>query len=243
MFREGQVTSYVDIDIVDDNLIEKDEDLIVRITSGDIQVGTGEIRVIIHDNDGGYRFGSSRYEVPEPGQSVTITIEREGSIIEAAEARVETIPFKGDALATQDYTPISNHIVEFEASEAQATFIVTILDDELSENNEEFYVRIVSVTDGRVANPDEATVVILDDDSGRRTSGLSVEAIVGISVGGGVLIFILFITIVIGCCCVLNRRVPQIDPRAPLRYGRETAVTYNPYDVYFTPRDPLTYRR
>ncbi len=51
------------------------------------------------------------------------------------------------------------------------SFELAISDDNLHEGNEEFYVKISSVTNGRVGNPDIALVIILDDD-GRRASGM-----------------------------------------------------------------------
>jgi len=111
-------------------------------------------------------FGAAAYEATEvEGGEAVLTVTRTGNTQESVTVAYTT----GDlsAVAGEDYTPVSGTLT-FASGEETQTLRVPILDDAAPEGAEQFLVRLTNPTGTAVlGGPDEARVVIVDDEAAR----------------------------------------------------------------------------
>ncbi len=79
---------------------------------------------------------------------------------------VETVSARGSATGGVDYVTFTNRVAVFGVSESTTTFTVTIMDDNVREEDETIIVRIIDTTNGIVSGIDEAIITIEDNDGG-----------------------------------------------------------------------------
>ncbi|EDV20330.1 uncharacterized protein TRIADDRAFT_32198 [Trichoplax adhaerens] len=115
-------------------------------------------------------FSPEKYTVLENCGTVGVTVERTGNL-----NNVLTVDYKtqdGTANSGEDYVT-TNGTLRFKAGESRKDIKITIIDDDIYEEDEYFYVllsnaKFVSTTDNEqkcvIESPSTATVVILDDD-------------------------------------------------------------------------------
>ena len=77
---------------------------------------------------------------------------------------VETVSARGTATGGVDYVTFTNRVAVFGVSESTTTFTVTIMDDNVREDDETIIVKIVDTTNGIVDELDVAIITIEDDD-------------------------------------------------------------------------------
>ncbi|XP_072027667.1 uncharacterized protein [Amphiura filiformis] len=218
-FPGNSNTASVPLTILDDNDEELTETFTVEIqNNNNIIIGSAITTVSVQDDDGRVYFRVSEYRVVEGQGSVTITINRVGNSVTATNVRVQTVGNRGTAFAGSDYTSVTNKFITFEATESSKSISLTILDDNIKEEEETFFVRIIDTTDGVVSEPSEAVITIVDDDD--PSGGLSTGAIIGIAagIGGGVLLLL----VIGGLLCLASLR-----PRRGVPVPRAPPVAYN----------------
>ncbi|MEY2508152.1 MAG: hypothetical protein QOH01_2481 [Verrucomicrobiota bacterium] len=178
-FAPGETQETIVVSINDDAFIEGDESFSVTLSNpsaGATLASPSSAGVTIKDNDGGgntIQFNPATYSVKEtPGNStvtLSITAKRLGDPSTTISASYTTS--NGSATAGFDYTAASGTVV-FGPGETLKTISVTVLDDNLIENSENFFVTLTGATNASITGS-PATVTIADDDSPTATIGFS----------------------------------------------------------------------
>lgn len=181
-FGPGETQKTIVVTINDDSFVEGDENFGVNLSnpSPGAALGTpSSASVTISDNDGGantVQFNPSAYSVKEtPGNSTVML-----SVIATRFGDPNVTIFvnyttsNGSATARLDYTATSGTLV-FGPGETQKFVPVTILDDNLIENAENFFVTLTGATNASIMGS-QATVTIADDDSPTATIGFSASS-------------------------------------------------------------------
>lgn len=107
------------------------------------------------------RFDPDHYTVMENCGSFEVRVVRGGEL--SGEVAVQYTTEDGTAEAGSDYVTAQGSLV-FGHGETEKTFTVQVIDDDVFEADEHFYVRLTSPRGAVLASPSTATVVILDDD-------------------------------------------------------------------------------
>ncbi|XP_044744800.1 sodium/calcium exchanger 3 isoform X2 [Coccinella septempunctata] len=109
-------------------------------------------------------FEPAKYTVLENCGQFEVTVAREGDLDTAV--RVEYTTEDGTATAYSDYIPAKGSL-HFEPGDKEKRLTLEVIDDDVFEADEHFYVRLCSAKPaGALGSPNLATVVILDDDHG-----------------------------------------------------------------------------
>ena len=110
-------------------------------------------------------FATDTYSVFEPDGIAMLTASVLNGML-ARPVRVSFITNDGTASSTspEDYIPVSNLVLEFDATTLSSQINISIVNDDILENPEFFYGNL-STSDGAVQlYPAAATVNIVDDD-------------------------------------------------------------------------------
>ncbi|XP_050664131.1 sodium/calcium exchanger 1 [Leptidea sinapis] len=107
------------------------------------------------------RFDPDHYTVMENCGSFEVRVVRRGDL--TGQVTVDYTTEDGTAEAGSDYTAAQGTLV-FGHGEFEKTFTVEVIDDDVFEEDEHFFVRLSSPRGACLASPSTATVVILDDD-------------------------------------------------------------------------------
>ncbi|MEO0836137.1 MAG: Calx-beta domain-containing protein, partial [Cyanobacteria bacterium J06642_3] len=171
-FADGETSKIVSIPILEDNLVEGSENFSVSInnaTGGATLSTVTSAQVNIQDNDseinpGFISLATNTYQVNETDGTVDITIVRTEGSDGVVSIDYDTI--EATATAGNDYTPTSGTLT-FADGETSKTVTVDIVDDNLSEGNEEFGFAIDNLAgDATLLAPRTALVTIVDDETG-----------------------------------------------------------------------------
>ena len=168
--RSGRNQVTVRIDINDDNLPENSERFFVDlqdVIAGNAEIDSARGIVTIIDNDDS--------SAPMPILSVRSIFVGEGSdeanlLVESDQVLTQPVTvsyrtFGGTASVSAGDFEFAQGQVTINANRRQATISVPILDDNLSEDNEEFVLELQAVTAGNaLISNTRATVTIVDDD-------------------------------------------------------------------------------
>lgn len=170
-FAPGETRVTLAVPINDDAVLEENEvlelvlDSLTGGASNAIIGDRGTATVTILDNEnrpGTLEIGSPAFRVTEGTPTAAITVTRtdgdEGAV--SATLNLED----GTARAPQDYTDISPVTVRLADGQTSATVNVPITDDEISEPNETFNVRLENATGGAAIGARSAATVTVEDD-------------------------------------------------------------------------------
>ncbi len=181
-FAPGETSKTISIPVLDDSFVESNETFNVTLsnpTAGAVLASPSTNVVTIVDNDGGtstVQFNPTTYSTTEtPGNSsvtLAITATRLGD--PTVPITVNYATSNGTATAGFDYVAATGTIT-FGANETQKLIAITILDDSLVENPENFFVTLTSATNASISGP-SATVTIADDDSPTASIGFSASS-------------------------------------------------------------------
>jgi hypothetical protein len=169
-FGPGDSSGSTLIFINNDNLYEGTEDFTVILTTTDsaVEIFQPVADITITDDDVRVYFESDSYVVSETDGQVNICVRREGDTsgsLTIYVATEELIPTQ--AQSGVDYVDLHPElqVLSFQPNEYRACFNVDILDDQISEGQENFTARITSVTTGvTIGNPAVTTISITDDE-------------------------------------------------------------------------------
>ncbi|KAI8777860.1 G-protein coupled receptor 98, partial [Biomphalaria glabrata] len=166
VFEAGQSQQYIILNVVNDDIPELDETYAVQMSSPDNKAVAGipmVATIVILENDNPVEFAQPLVYAIEP-QTITLTLSRQGRIDK--ESRVHYRTLDGSASSVEkDYLPILVTELVFAVNQRERTIQVIVLDDDLPEQNETFYVQLFDVSgDLIVTKNSTATIVILAND-------------------------------------------------------------------------------
>lgn len=160
------------VPILDDDLVEPDETVFLALTNfqGALPgAQTNATLTIINDDAyGRLQFSTASYFADENGGLVAITVVRRDGVAGpvSVQFRTQDLPVgPGSARAGQDYVA-TNGTLNFASGQVSATFQVRLLDDTLTEGNEDLQLVLSNPAGGATLGPvSTATLTIVDDES------------------------------------------------------------------------------
>lgn len=178
-FNSGETSKNIIVPITDDGFVEGNENFTVTLSSPSFGAVVGEphiATVTIIDNDGGgstVQFKPTSYSTGNSTVNLTVTATRLGD--PGTTITASYVTSDETATAGSDYVAASG-TVTFGPGETQKTITVTVLDDALVENAENFFVTINNAGGASIGRDSTATVTISDDDSPSATIGFSASS-------------------------------------------------------------------
>ncbi|XP_061172919.1 adhesion G-protein coupled receptor V1-like [Saccostrea echinata] len=177
------VSQDLQVQTINDNIPEPDENFTISLSiySGKARVGSpDQALVVIKENDhrlyfrgrvrraavlSGTRFlFEGKMYTKEPG-IVKLKIKREGPGTERAAIRYQTVDSSATA-SSGDYIQITAHELVFEVGEMEREISVEVLNDDIPEGNETFYVQIFDIQGDLVLGESpNASITILANDN------------------------------------------------------------------------------
>ncbi|WP_172435849.1 Calx-beta domain-containing protein [Sediminicola luteus] len=164
-------TQTITVQITDDTLIENTEDFFVNltnITTTLIGINTPQASVAILDNDAiagtGIAFDTTSFEVNEAAGTISLDVILTGNV--DGGFIVDFAAANGSAEAGNDYNA-NNGTLNFNGTNGEVkTITVSITDDTIIENTEDFFVHLSNITTALIGiNTPQASVAILDNDA------------------------------------------------------------------------------
>ncbi len=157
----GETSASFDITLVDDAEVNGRRSVTITASAEDGSFAEGTIE--IEDNDPGQvQFSSPSYSVEESQRSAVITVVRTSS--SSGEIRVDYETSNETASAGADYEGVSGTLT-FHNGEVSKTFVVSILDDSVAEEEKTVKLTLSNPTGGAVlGTPSTATLTIEDND-------------------------------------------------------------------------------
>jgi hypothetical protein len=160
----GQMSTQIEVPILNDNLNEKDEKFTVQLsngTGGATTIGgtadpTGEVTIVDDDPKPTLSFESTEILQIVEGDSGTkiATFKLKLDTISGREVTVRAQTVDGTATAGQDYVAF-DQIVKIPAGQTQATFSVVLNGDTADEIDENFLVQLSEVDGATIATGNE----------------------------------------------------------------------------------------
>jgi Ca2+-binding RTX toxin-like protein len=181
-FADGETTKTVTIPLVDDDLVEGNETINLKLSNptGGATLGTQDEAVLnIVDNDvdnpiapGFLAFSATNFSVNENGTPVTsITVNRTEGSSGAVSATV--LLTNGTAAAPDDYN-IAPIVVSFADGETTKTVTIPIFNDSLVEGNETINLKLSNPTGGATIGTQNAAVLNIVDNDFKPTLTLAI---------------------------------------------------------------------
>ncbi|NBV24849.1 MAG: hypothetical protein EBS05_23385, partial [Proteobacteria bacterium] len=174
-FAPGDTTRLFVVPVIDDLIAEGDQTVSLSLTNFQANgtatalgiAGLTNATLLILDNEfgpGTFAFAQSTQSVSEAAGSLTVTVNRlNGS------SGVTTVQFNtaaGTATAGVRYVS-TNGVLTFASGDLVKTFVIQILQDQIVEGDQTFFVSLANPTGGAnvQATNNTMTVLVLDDDS------------------------------------------------------------------------------
>lgn len=179
-FTAGETRKTISIPITNDSRYERGErgngferfNLVLENPSGGLYLSRPrEVEIVIQDNDQGYSIAgadnNSTLYLDEKSGTVTVNVNRQGDFNAPSSVRYRvtaTNDYGGTGSATPglDFVPAEGTL-NFDATETNKTFTITILDDSLIEGDEDFYIVLDQATGG-IHTPDVQVMIIHDNE-------------------------------------------------------------------------------
>ena len=160
-FAPQQATQTIEIVTCTDEIDEPDfERFKLRLTSSDATVPTDPATGLIEDNNLEPDLSVSDPQVVEGVGNITFTVTL--GAVSGKEVTVNYATTDGTAEAGKDYTAKSGSLT-FDAGETSQTVVVTVRNDQVSEDDETFKL-VLSNPDNATADFDSGTATIVDND-------------------------------------------------------------------------------
>ena len=160
-FAPGEINKTLNIDILDNDIYEIEESFDINFTLANPLLGNllnNTTSVTISDDDSAPNFGLTGAAVNEEDGTATLTITKTNSA--QMSISVDYATADGSALAELDYVAVNDSVV-FAANETEKTINVSIIDDNLDENEESFSISLTGASQGAVQ--ESAAVVSIED--------------------------------------------------------------------------------
>lgn len=167
VFADGETNKTVLIPVFDNLIVDGNRTVFLTLANptGGAVLGAPSTGVLtIVDNEVALALGSPVYVVNEDGGNALLTVRRfNGTNLTTTVSYATT---NGTAIAGVDYSPTSGTLT-FNRGETVKTINIPIIDDDIVEGDENFFVRLFNAPPGvQLAEPSMATVVIVDNDTG-----------------------------------------------------------------------------
>lgn len=167
VFADGETNKTVFVPVFDNSVADGDRTVLLTLSnpSGGATLGVPvNATLTILDDEISVAFASPVFVVNEDGGNATLSVRRLGGTNSVSTVRYSTT--NGTATAGLDYSPTSGTL-NFNPGETLKTVNIPVIDDNLIEGDENFFVGLYNPSTGvQVGNPGFATVVILDNDAG-----------------------------------------------------------------------------
>ncbi|WP_370175031.1 BspA family leucine-rich repeat surface protein, partial [Leeuwenhoekiella palythoae] len=179
----GNTSGTGTINIQEDRLDEEDETIIIAIntTVNSYENGNQEVTVTILDNDEPPLVSINSVSSSESAGLLTFTV----SLSAQSQKRITVDYATADqtALALSDYISQSGTIT-FSPGETSKTITVQLLDDDIFENDEQFFIDLFGTTNADVIPTRRGVGTILNDDSRPNISSVAVPTDKTYQLGG-----------------------------------------------------------
>ncbi|KAH9498631.1 Adhesion G-protein coupled receptor V1 [Bulinus truncatus] len=166
VFDQGQNMQYIILNVVNDDIPEPTETFAIRLsnpTNGAVLGIPVVATIVILENDNPVEFTQSPIYASEP-QTVYLNITRQGRIDKESRVHYRTLDGSASYLE-KDFVQIPVTELVFAVNQRDITVQAVILDDDLPEQNETFYIQLFDVGgDMIVTKNSTATIVILAND-------------------------------------------------------------------------------
>ena len=165
-FVSGQTSKTFQINIIDDNIIETDETVKIRLfNSKNARIGEqAEAELAIIDDDHSEPsvfFNPVFYSVKENSGSLVVNVSLSKKTPDTVTVNYFTSDFT--AKAGSDYEPLSGTLT-FLPNETSKNITVTIIDDSVYEGNESFHLTLKNPNKARLGLRFKSTITINDDE-------------------------------------------------------------------------------
>lgn len=165
-FSADTTQQWITVPLINDGLREATETFRIRLSdaSGAAPVADTNLTVRILDNDPGFAFQYTPFQVGEQSPEAVLSVWRGSDQLDPASVRYQTDD--GTAKTGLDYVATQG-VLEFGAGETYKEIRIPLLNDALRESDESFRVRLFEPSAGTsLGNPSVATVVIQDNEIG-----------------------------------------------------------------------------
>ena len=168
-FFTGDLTKTITIDIIDDNLVEDDESLLVRLSNiqngMNVTFADNQGTILIRDNDEAL-LSIQDTPVNEMEGTVSVTVSLDKPVDTTISVEYFTTP--GSALDPDDFTSQTGTLT-FNPGEQSKTIIIPLTNDiDIVEGDETFLINLINLVPNGAAvtiGDDQATVTIEDDET------------------------------------------------------------------------------
>ncbi|WP_185783799.1 beta strand repeat-containing protein, partial [Croceivirga lutea] len=187
VFTSSTNTVFIDVPIIDDNVIEQTENLIVLLTNVQSNIGVGFVNgqpantatANILDNDNqpgvtGLSFQGDPVIVNEADGTATVIVELTGNV--QGGFSVDYNSANNNAEAGSDYSAVTGTL-NFAGNDGESYPItIPIIDDNVIEATEDLFVNLSNLSTSLIAiNDNQAVVQIIDNDNTPGTNGISFQ--------------------------------------------------------------------
>ena len=169
---------WVPIPIIDDTEDEFNETFSIELHSPsppNIRITICCVTYRIIDNDGPVLLAQD-VAVPEDAGDTEVVLTASYPSVQDISFTFSTDPDLGEATADLDYVAVDKSAVTMPAGATKVRLPLTILDDELVEGDESFYLEFRDFHNAAIGSSESARVTILDDDTRKSIVGLRAAA-------------------------------------------------------------------
>jgi len=160
IFAIGETSKTITIDINDDNIYETQEKFFINFENPiAVTIENPQVVVTINDNETEPSLTINDVTVNEALPNATITATLSGP--SAFPVTLNYASENNTAIAGNDYSE-SSGTIQFTVGETTQTFLVPILSDELSENNESFFINFSNISGAQLEN-NQNQIIITDN--------------------------------------------------------------------------------
>jgi uncharacterized delta-60 repeat protein/uncharacterized repeat protein (TIGR01451 family) len=162
VFADGEVSKTFAVDIFDDVLVEGDETVNLTLFNA-VGSGLGQATstLTILADEAVFSFATNNFAVVENMTNAAVTVVRSGG--GTGPVSVNYFTMDGSALAGLDYTNLMGTLT-FAPGETNKTLLIPIVNDNLGELDEFFFVMLTNPVVEAVLGPIDAAVVTIQDD-------------------------------------------------------------------------------
>jgi Ca2+-binding RTX toxin-like protein len=233
-FAPGETQQLITVTVIDDLLDEPDETLQITLTNGThVTLGSATATGTILDNDLPPITSIQDAVGREADGLVVFTVE-----LDAPSARPITITYRtanDTAIAPADFTAVTNGSITFAPGDTQQFITITVINDALDEDDEQFRVELSGESNVRLGQS-VAVGTILDNDIPPILSVGDVTALEGDGDRDGVAIFTLSLNAPSGRTITVEYQFTNGSAIAPLDY-----VAPPPGTLTFQPGEVVTF--
>ena len=154
----------VSLSLTDDSSVEGSESFYINLSNvtGDASISDSQGEIIITDNDGLPSLSINDVSGAEGGSNLTFTVSKSGDIDQTV--TVDWVTANNTATGGSDYTIASGTLTWEEGDSSDKEVVITITDDEVTEDDEYVYVLLNNAQNSSISD-DSGTGTIKDNDT------------------------------------------------------------------------------